>query len=257
MVVVKVLSLVLRRNCGCRARSAHVSTPHPIPHVLRTLQQHNRQHDQLAANVETTTVPANNKQVPVPAVYSLLSGCIRAGSEFYVMEYVQGPHLYESPRAWVSKQPQACYDNVITVLADLHSVDYNAIGLEDYGRSVSRYVQRQLQRLLAVSERRSGIVVVAVKSSTSSSSTHQSRRFRKSSFGDSTGRLRCTLSRSRVTGAEISKWTILSFIPLPVVIAVLDWGRYRGDPSLRCRNLSMMYFIRNSPKVSALPESAA
>jgi aminoglycoside phosphotransferase (APT) family kinase protein len=54
------------------------------------------------------------------------------------MEYVRNPHLYEIPRfTWFDSggSNSSAYDNVIAVLANLHSVDYRAIGLEDYGRS--------------------------------------------------------------------------------------------------------------------------
>jgi aminoglycoside phosphotransferase (APT) family kinase protein len=58
------------------------------------------------------------------------------GSIFYVMELVDGrgfadgtlPDLPPSDR-------RACYEAMIDTLAELHAIDYQAIGLGDFGRS--------------------------------------------------------------------------------------------------------------------------
>jgi hypothetical protein len=47
------------------------------------------------------------------------------------------------------------------------------------------------------------------------------------------------------------------FHPVAVVIAVWTGIGTIGDPSLRCGNLSMMYFIRNSPSIVGIAVLAA
>jgi hypothetical protein len=104
--------------------------------------------------------------------------------------------IFTNPsRLGIKAHRQACYDNVITVLADLHSVDYNAIGLGiTVGRSVGMCNDscsdcwRSSERRQRNCRRRSQVINVRVVLP-----QHQSRRFRKSSFGDSTGRLRRTV----------------------------------------------------------------
>jgi aminoglycoside phosphotransferase (APT) family kinase protein len=88
-----------------------------------------------------------------------------------VMEYVQGRIFTDPSLPGMSvTDRQAAFENVLMVMANLHSVDYRdtAIGLRDYGRS-SAYVQRQLERLQQVSQRQAEL------SSSSSKSTSKSQ----------------------------------------------------------------------------------
>merc|ERR1712159_846600 len=71
------------------------------------------------------------------------------GQTFYVMEYVPGRifgnngtglHLDEFTPA----QRAALFDDMINVLAKLHSLDFSAYGLSDYGK-VGNHAERQLK----------------------------------------------------------------------------------------------------------------
>lgn len=82
--------------------------------------------------------------VPVAHAYHLCEEREVIGSMFYVMSYEQGrifwdPALPELPR----EQRAPLYSELIRVLATLHDVDVNAVGLGDYGRS-GNYFERQV-----------------------------------------------------------------------------------------------------------------
>jgi aminoglycoside phosphotransferase (APT) family kinase protein len=68
------------------------------------------------------------------------------GTAFYLMEYVEGRVLWD-PRL-PGMEPalrRAHYDEMNRVQAALHSVDYTAAGLADYGRA-GQYIERQIAR---------------------------------------------------------------------------------------------------------------
>lgn len=84
--------------------------------------------------------------VPVPNCLALCEDPEVIGSAFFVMEYVEGrilhdPTLAALPRA--AREP--VYAEMNRVIAKLHSLDPNALGVGDYGRA-GGYIQRQVQR---------------------------------------------------------------------------------------------------------------
>ncbi|MEE4203053.1 MAG: phosphotransferase [Halieaceae bacterium] len=84
--------------------------------------------------------------VPVPDAIALCEDESVIGSMFYVMEYLDGrvfwdPALPELDRA----DRGAVFDEMNRVLAALHSVDVEAVGLSDYGKPGS-YFERQVSR---------------------------------------------------------------------------------------------------------------
>lgn len=87
---------------------------------------------------------ANN--VPVPQVYGLTGEDSAIGRMYFVMELVEGRIFWDPALPEVSKQERtAIYDGMNDVLARLHSVDPDAAGLADFGRSGS-YFARQIRR---------------------------------------------------------------------------------------------------------------
>jgi aminoglycoside phosphotransferase (APT) family kinase protein len=83
---------------------------------------------------------------PVARPYGLCEDDSVLGSAFYVMEMVQGTTY------WIGGLPDktpaertAIYNEIIDRLAELHSVDYEAAGLGDYGKP-GNYFERQVGR---------------------------------------------------------------------------------------------------------------
>ena len=88
-----------------------------------------------------------NTDVPVPKVYYLCEDPQVIGSMFYIMEFSEG-HIYWSaalPEISSNETRAAMYGEMSRVLAALHSVDIDAIGLSDYGRP-GNYFERQYSR---------------------------------------------------------------------------------------------------------------
>lgn len=84
--------------------------------------------------------------VPVPAVYALCEDDSVIGTAFYVMEFVQGRVFWDpSLPGLTSAHRTAIYDELGRVMAALHSVDYPAAGLQDFGRP-GNYLSRQIER---------------------------------------------------------------------------------------------------------------
>jgi len=88
--------------------------------------------------------------VPVARVYHLCEDRDIIGSMFYLMEYCDGnvhwrPELNEIDDPALRGQ---MYDEMIRVMAAIHSVDLEKTGLTDYGRP-GNYFQRQLDRWTA------------------------------------------------------------------------------------------------------------
>ena len=72
--------------------------------------------------------------------------CSAIGRAFYLMECVQGRVLWEQSLPGLERPARtAIYDEMNRVIAALHSVDYAAIGLADYGKP-GNYFERQIGR---------------------------------------------------------------------------------------------------------------
>ena len=84
--------------------------------------------------------------VPVPKTYALCEDAAVIGTAFYLMEYVDGRILWDPTLPGMTPADRkAYYDELNRVLATLHSVDYQAIGLADFGKP-GQYIARQLAR---------------------------------------------------------------------------------------------------------------
>ena len=85
-------------------------------------------------------------EVPVPKMYALCEDVSVIGTKFYIMEAIEGrifdrPMMEEAPL----EQRRELWKDLMRVLAALHAVDYQAVGLESYGRP-GNYYQRQVNR---------------------------------------------------------------------------------------------------------------
>lgn len=84
--------------------------------------------------------------VPVPHMYALCEDDSVIGTAFYIMEYLEGRVFTDATVPGASgEERKALYDNMAENLAKLHKVDYEAVGLGDFGRP-GNYFERQIGR---------------------------------------------------------------------------------------------------------------
>ena len=84
--------------------------------------------------------------IPVPVMRALCEDPEVIGTAFYIMECVDGRVLWDpSLPDLTNAQRGAYYDELNRVIAALHNVDYQAIGLGDYGKP-GNYIERQIGR---------------------------------------------------------------------------------------------------------------
>jgi len=82
---------------------------------------------------------------PVPLTYGLCEDDSIIGSMFYIMEMVEGRIFWNQSFEEVPLAERFEYfDAMNKVLAKLHSIDYKAIGLADYGKE-GQFVERQIK----------------------------------------------------------------------------------------------------------------
>lgn len=108
--------------------STYVVRRPPLGHVLATAHDMGREYRVMSALRDTG--------VPVPRTYHLCRDPEVVGAPFYVMEYVEGG------------QPQLTPDlahGLVDVLAALHSITPESVGLGDFGRP-DGFLERQVAR---------------------------------------------------------------------------------------------------------------
>jgi len=83
---------------------------------------------------------------PVPRQYALCSDEAVIGRAFFVMEHVEGRVLWDQSLPGMTPEERAAiYDDQNRVIARLHTIDYAALGLQDYGKP-GNYFARQIER---------------------------------------------------------------------------------------------------------------
>jgi aminoglycoside phosphotransferase (APT) family kinase protein len=111
----------------------------PLGHVLATAHDMAREHRVIAA--------VGSTGVPVPPALGLCTDVDVNGAPFYVMGFVDGVVLDSVEKAALLdpelRRPAA--EHLIDVLADLHAVDIDAVGLGDFAKREG-YVARQVKR---------------------------------------------------------------------------------------------------------------
>jgi len=111
----------------------------PLRHVLATAHDMGREH-RVQSALERTDVP----------VAAQVAGCDDEsviGAPFYMMERLDGV-VYDDVDATASlteEQGRAASFELMDVLARLHAVDFDAVGLGDFGRPAG-YLERQVKR---------------------------------------------------------------------------------------------------------------
>jgi len=129
-------------NPTYRLRAAsgdYVLRRQPPGKLLKSAHAVDREYRVMRALAET--------DVPVPRVLGLCESRDIIGSMFYVMEFCEGRIFWNATLPGVSGNDErsAIYDQMNRVLASLHCVDPEAVGLADYGKP-GNYFARQLSR---------------------------------------------------------------------------------------------------------------
>ena len=84
--------------------------------------------------------------VPVPRMLAYCEDAELLGTPFYVMEFLDGRVLVDQSLPGMSPTERGeIYAEMNRVLATLHQVDYNALGLTSFGKP-GNYFQRQIER---------------------------------------------------------------------------------------------------------------
>ena len=87
-----------------------------------------------------------NTEVPVPKTYGLCEDADIIGTPFFVMDFLDGTVYWDLLLSEKSPQERMeIYANKNKVIAELHNVDYESIGLCDYGKP-GNYIARQVSR---------------------------------------------------------------------------------------------------------------
>jgi aminoglycoside phosphotransferase (APT) family kinase protein len=87
-----------------------------------------------------------NTDVPVARSYALCEDDSVIGTAFYIMDYVEGRILWDPALPGMAREERgAIFDEMNRVIAALHCVDYEALGLADYGKP-GNYIERQVGR---------------------------------------------------------------------------------------------------------------
>jgi aminoglycoside phosphotransferase (APT) family kinase protein len=112
----------------------------PTGAVLATAHDMAREHRVISALGPT--------DVPVPRTLHMCTDESVLGAPFYVMERVVGLHVVKNfPPGYADRpeQRRAIGERLVDVLADLHTVDYAAVGLAEFGRPEG-FAARQVRR---------------------------------------------------------------------------------------------------------------
>ena len=119
-------SLVLRRKPG----GVLLKSAHAIDREFRVIEA------------------LQNTNVPVPRAIHLCLDEGILGTAFYIMSHVDGRTFWNPALPELTAQQRAgCYDQMNAALANLHSVDVQACGLTNFGKS-GNYYDRQFIRWL-------------------------------------------------------------------------------------------------------------
>ena len=111
----------------------------PLGQVLATAHDMGREHAVISALGPT--------DVPVPAALGLCTDETVNGAPFYVMEFVEGRVVRNADLAsgLSLDERRTAGHSIVDVLADIHAVDVDAVGLAGLGRREG-YIERQLKR---------------------------------------------------------------------------------------------------------------
>ncbi len=111
----------------------------PLGHVLPTAHDMAREYRVMSALAATA--------VPVPRTLAMCDDLAVNGAPFYVMELVEGT-IYRDGNALATldaSDARRASEALVDVLVAIHAVDYQSVGLEDFGRPEG-FLERQVRR---------------------------------------------------------------------------------------------------------------
>jgi aminoglycoside phosphotransferase (APT) family kinase protein len=120
------------------ASGSYVLRRKPFGPILPSAHAVEREHQLIAALHPTG--------FPVARPYGLCEDAEVLGAPFYIMEMVEGRTFWDGALPDMAPDARtAVYEAIVDTLAALHSVDYVAVGLGDYGKP-GNYFERQVAR---------------------------------------------------------------------------------------------------------------
>lgn len=121
------------------ATESYVLRRQPSGKLLKSAHAVDREYKVIAA--------LEKSSVPVAKVYHLCEDTSLIGSMFYIMEYVEGRVFWDSalPEIFDNTIRSQMYQNMVEIMAALHSVNIEEVGLSDYGKP-GNYYERQFSR---------------------------------------------------------------------------------------------------------------
>lgn len=204
----------------------------PLGHVLPTAHDMAREFRVMSALAGTA--------VPVPRTYAQCDDESVIGARFYVMEKVVGeiPRTPEQIDTISEGEGARCSQALVDVLAAIHAVDYEAVGLTDFGRP-DGYLERQVERWAKQWEGNKTRELAEIDELT--------RRLRSA--------VPPTSDRSIVHGDYRLDNTMLAPGDPGRIVAVLDWEMSTlGDP---LADLGLLLVYWGGPGAQMLPQTAA
>lgn len=129
----------LTYRCEDAAGNAYVLRRPPLGHVLESAHDMGREHRIIHA--------LKDSAVPVAPTYGLCTDPAVNGADFYVMAFVEGLVLNDAEMALEipAAGRQTIGVHIVEILAQLHGIDPDTVGLGDLGRKEA-YLARQLKR---------------------------------------------------------------------------------------------------------------
>jgi aminoglycoside phosphotransferase (APT) family kinase protein len=139
--------LEVARLAGGQSNPTYRLTAGPRRYVLRKKPPGQLLKSAHAIDREYRVIAAlKGSDVPVPAAHFYEEDASIVGTPFYVMDFLDGRVLMDQSLPELAREDRApIYREMNRVIAALHSVDPEAVGLGDYGRT-GNYFARQIDR---------------------------------------------------------------------------------------------------------------
>ncbi|KAK5086603.1 hypothetical protein LTR64_000587 [Lithohypha guttulata] len=155
--------------------------------------------------------------VPVPKTYHLCLDAKVVGTEWYVMEFINGRFITDPDIPNVSPEDRTeMWHDAVRTLAKFHNVNYNDVGLRDYGKHFGFY-DRQIKTFGTLSRAQAAAVDVDTKEPVGDLPHFQEFC---DFFSDKSKQPK---DRSTLIHGDFKIDNVVFHPTLPKVVAILDW----------------------------------